>query len=190
MKQADKLVKQQAIKREYDRAARQKREPHFPQGEGHSIVGSIYDCNRAGFERALKSYWSRLYVGWNPFKKDGRGCWEVWQTPSRKTAKIAYKDDNMTIITSEYESSDFEHWVADLDFLSYDFIKRLREMDGWENKQLIAQHDEKYEQHFIDLEKQEDDNIKYIVKNNKQVFRDLLDYTQSGFNPLDFFNKK
>jgi hypothetical protein len=96
----------------------------------------------------------------------------------------------MTIITSEYESSDFEHWVADLDFLSYDFIKRLREMDGWENKQLIAQHDEKYEQHFIDLEKQEDDNIKYIVKNNKQVFRDLLDYTQSGFNPLDFFNKK
>jgi len=96
----------------------------------------------------------------------------------------------MTIITSEYESSDFERWVADLDFLSYDFIKRLREMDGWENKQLIAQHDEKYEQHFIDLEKQEDDNIKYIVKNNKQVFRDLLDYTQSGFNPLDFFNKK
>lgn len=190
MKIQDRKVKEQAIKREYDRAARQKREPKFIQGYGHLVVGSIFDCNRNSFERALRAYWDKLYVGWNPYKKEGRGCWEVWQKPSKQVAKIAYEGEDFHILMLEEEPSDYEHWVADLDYLSYDFIQKLREMDSWENKQLVANHDDAYEAYFDKLEQEEEDNIKYVVRHNKQAFRDLLEYTKSGFNPLDFFRRK
>jgi hypothetical protein len=189
---ADKIVKNQAILREYERADRQKREAKFPQKDGNIVVGTMYDCNRKHFERALKAYSERLYVGWNPFKKDGQGCWEVWFRPSRKTPVLRYYDEltGVKIYTAEYVPNDFEHWVADCDYLSYDFIGKLREMDSWENKQLISGHDDALQAHEDKLERQEDDNIKQIVKENKKAFRDLLDYTQSGFDPVQFFYRK
>jgi len=192
MRLADQRIKEQAIKREYELAQRRKRDPKFAHGWGHSTVGSIHDCNRAAFERSLRAYWDRLYVGWNPYKKDGNGCWEVWQKPAEKRPILAYDDEttNTKIYTLEAISSDYIHWVADLDYLSYDFIAKLRSMDAWEDKQLLQKHDDAYEAHFDKLEREENENIKYVVKHNKQVFRDLLDYTQQGFNPLDFFNKR
>lgn len=211
MTKNDKLIKEQAIIREYEMALRRKREPEFTHREGHSIIGSIHDCSRKGFERALRAYWDRLYVGWNPYKKEGKGCWEVWQRPSTKKPVLwgYVKDGDFSTFKSslsfhnqyaetgwekvfslEWKPNDYEHWVADLEYLSYNFIGRLREMDSWENKQLVAQHDEKYEEHFRKLESEENDNIKQIVKEHKRAFRDLLDYTQSGINPLDFFTKR
>lgn len=192
MTKADQLVKKQAIQREYEQAARRKREPKFPHGPGHASTGSIYDCNRKSFEKALRSYWDKLYVGWNPYKKDGQGCWEIWQQPSKKSRVLQYHNEEtgVKIYTLEFKPNDFEHWVADLDYLSYDFIGKLRSMDAWENKHLIAQHDDEYEAHREKLERDEDDNIRQVVKENKRAFRDLLEYTQAGFNPLDFFTKK
>jgi len=192
MRKSDTLVKNQAILREYEIASRRKREAKFPKGEGNTVVGTIFDCNRKGFEKALRAYSDRLYLGWNPFKKDGRGCWEVWHRPSRKTATLAYHDEvtGFKLYTADYKPNDYEHWVADLDYLSYDFIQKLREMDSWENKHMIAKHDEEIDSFKQKLDREEEENIKYVVKHNRQAFRDLLDYTQQGFNPLDFFNKK
>lgn len=191
MIKADRLVKNQAIQREYEQAVRRKREPKFLQQEGNSIIGSIHDCSRRGFEKTLKNYWDKLYVGWNPYKKEGSGCWEVWQQPTKKSKVLQYfnEDTGLKIYTLEFKPSDYEHWVADLEYLSYGFIDKLRSMDAWENKSLLADHDDAYEKHFEKLEKEEDDNIRQVVKENKKAFRDLLDYVQAGYNPLDFYRK-
>lgn len=191
MTKTDRIVRKMALERELALAERRKRPISLPRGPGNTCIGSVHDCSRTGFERALRAYWDKLFVGWNPYKNEGRGCWEVWQYPSKKTAVLRYDDEktNTKIYTLESVFSDYLHWVADLDYLSYSFIKKLREMDAWENKQLISGHDDKYEEHFQKLEKEEDENIKYVVKHNRTAFKDLLEYTQAGFDPLQFFTK-
>lgn len=188
----DKIILNQAILRHKEQEIRQKREVPIPHGSGSIVTGTIFDCNRHYFERLLKAYWSQLYVGWNPFKKQGQGCWEVWQRPIRKTAILRYDDvaSETRIFTLEYRPNDFEHWVADLDFLDVKFIDKLRKMDSWTNKSLVADHDDEFDKYHEQQEQKELDNLKYVIKHNKQAFRDLLDYTQEGFDPLQFFNKK
>lgn len=192
MIQTDRLILNQAILRHKERQVRQKRDIPIPHGPGWLRKGSIFDGNRKNFEKALRAYSDRLYVGWNPMKNDGNGCWEIWHRPSRKTAVLQYYDEKtgFKLYSAEYQPNDFEHWVADLDFLDINFIGKLRNMDSWENKQLISGHDDKTEEEKQKLEQNEDEHLKYVVRHNKQAFRDLLDYTQAGFNPLQFFNKK
>lgn len=192
IKTSDKLILDQAILRHKEREDRQKREITLPHGPGWVTVGSVHDCNRDHFEKLLRAYWDRLYVGWNPMKNGGRGCWEVWQRPSLKTPILAYHDEvtGLKIWKTEYRPNDFEHWVADLDYLNYSFIEKLKKMDSWENKQLISQADDEYEAYQVKLEKDEEDNIRQVVKENKKHFRDLLDYVQSGYEPTQFFRKK
>lgn len=187
--QSDKLVLQQAIQRHKEREDRQKREITIPKGDGWVSKGSVFDCNRHSFQRSLEAYDNQLYVGWNPMKNDGRGCWEIWRRPNLKTPILAYHDEitGLKIYRTEYRPNDFEHWVADLDFLNRDFIKRLKEMDAWENKQLISKHDDDYEESLTQNEEKEAEHLKYVVRHNKSAFKDLLEYTQQGFNPLDFF---
>lgn len=188
----DKITKNQAILRNQEREVRQKRRIDPDRGPGNTSVGSIHDCNRKHFERALRACWDKLYVGWNPYKNEGRGCWEVWQRPSKKTPVLRYHNEvtGEKIYTLDFLPNDFEHWVADLDYLSYDFIGKLKEMDSWENRNLVAQHDQSLEDYNQKQQKKEDDNIKYVVRHNRQQFRDLLDYTQQGFDPLQFFTRK
>lgn len=190
MLKADKIVKDQAILRLQELSVRRKKDYKVPQGTGNTVTGTIFDCNRKKFEQMLKAYSDRLYIGWNPFKNEGLGCWELWHRPSVKTPTVAYDDGQLAIITMDYKPNDFEHWVDDLTYLSYNYIKKLSEMDAWNNKQLIQQTDEQIDAAQQKVEKEEADNIKYVVRHNKQAFRDLLDYTQAGFDPLQFFNKK
>lgn len=186
----DSVIKDQAILRNQEQQERRKREILLPRGPGNTVTGSIHDCNRKHFERVLKAYWDKLYVGWNPYKNDGIGCWEVWQQPSKKTPVLRYEDDSMSLWTMEYKPSDYEHWVADIPYLSYSFIYKLKAMDAWENKHLTQQADDQLDEYHEKRQKAEDDNIKYVVKHNKSLFRDLLDYTQQGYDPMQFFTRK
>lgn len=192
MLKQDLLVKNQAILRNKEREFKQKREIKLPQGPGSISVGTIYDCNRNHFERLLKAYWDKLYVGWNPFKSEGLGCWEIWQRPLKKTPVLQYHDEitGDKIYTLEYRSSDYEHWVADLPHLSYAFIEKLKKMDSWENKNQVSDHDYEHAKYQDKLEAQENENIRNVVKDNKKHFRDLLDYVQSGYDPVQFFYRK
>jgi len=190
MIKADKLILDQAILRNRETEARRKQESLPPRGLGGVVVGTIFDCNRRHFERVLRDYSDRLYVGWNPFKKDGQGCWEVWHRPTYKTPVYRGDFEGVAYYSLEYKPNDFEHWVADLDYLDYSFVSKLREMDAWENKQLVSAHDDKYEEHRDTEDRKETEHLRYIVKHNRSLFRDLLDYTQQGYNPLDFFSKK
>jgi hypothetical protein len=125
-------------------------------------------------------------------KNEGKGCWEVWHRPSRKTQVLAYHDETtgLKIYTAEYQPNDFEHWVADLEVLSMDFFGKLRAMDAWENKHLISGHDDQVEEDRKKADKREDEGLKYIIKHNRKAFQDLLEYTQSGFHPMTFFTDK
>ncbi len=179
--QADKQVLAQAILRHKEREARQKREIPIPKGDGWVSKGSLHDCNRRAFQRALEAYWSKLYVGWNPMKREGRGCWEVWQQPSKKTPILEYLNEatGERIYRMEYQVNDFEHWVADLEYLSLGFIRRLREMDSWDNKQLISDHDYQHAKHQEQADEKETEAIKYLVKHERRLFRDALDQYKS-----------
>ncbi len=190
MTNQDRIVKSQAILREQETEFRRKQIRQVPKGPGNTCVGSIFDCNRKSFERMLKGYWDRLYVGWNPFKNEGRGCWEVWSRPSKKTATLEYEDTSgLKFYKLDYKPNDYEHWVADLDYLHYGFIEKLKKMDSWENKQLVSDHDYEYTKYQDKEQQKEDDNIKYVVRHNKQLFKDLLEYTQQGYDPLQFFRR-
>ncbi len=190
MIKADKIVKDQAILRNEEQQMRRKIEQTPVRGIGNTVVGTIFDCNRKHFARVLRDYSDRLYVGWNPYKKEGQGCWEIWHRPTYKTPVYRGEFEGVEYYSLEYKPNDFEHWVADLDYLDYAFLDKLREMDSWENKNLISQHDDSIENARIKDEEEENKHLKYVVRHNKKAFRELLDYTQAGFNPLDFFTKK
>jgi len=173
MRNNDELVKIRHYKKMIAQAERRGNDPQLQRGPGHTRKGSIFDCDRKSFEKALTNYWDRLYVGWNPYKNEGNGCWEVWQKPIKKE-----------------DTSDFEHWVADLPYLTLAFIKRLKEMDAWENKNIVKDIDDKYEDEQLKLTKEEEDNIRYVVRHNKSLFKRLKVLAQDGYNPLWFFSDK
>ncbi len=191
MIKADIAVREQAISRYREQELRRKTEITPVRGIGSIVTGTIYDCNVKHFRRVLRDYSDRLYVGWNPYKKDGQGCWEIWHRPTYKTPVYRGKHEGIEYYSLEYRPNDFEHWVADLDYLDYAFLDRLREMDSWENRNLISGHDEALDQLRVKADKDETEHLKYVVRHNKQAFKDLLEYTQQGYNPLEFFiNKK
>ncbi|GAC1501952.1 MAG: hypothetical protein NVS1B10_06460 [Candidatus Saccharimonadales bacterium] len=171
MRSNDELLKIRHYKNELATAFRRKREPKLPLGPGHVIKGSMFDCNRKVFEKALTDYWDRLFVGWNPYKLDGKGCWEVWQKPIAKQ-----------------ELNDFEHWVADLEYLSLEFIKKLESMDAWKHKSMVSDIDEAHENYEAELDRKETELIKYTVKHNKSLFGKLKGLAQDGYNPLWFLS--
>lgn len=174
----DNRVKLHHKKTALEKAVRTKKTLILHTGIGHIVTGSIHDCNRAYFERLLKQYWDRLFLGWNPYKKEGKGCWEVWQEPINKG-----------------ELHDMEHWVADLEYLTPKFIDELRRMDSWEHKKqtglsLVDTMDRKFDDYEDVIQKKEDESIKYAIKHNKKLFRQLKDLAQEGYNPFWFFSDK
>lgn len=189
--QADRIVRDQAIRRHRAQEHRQKREKPFHQGPGWTKVGSIFDMNRATFGRMLRAYSTDLYFGWNPMKNFGYGVWEVWQKPRMLTPvkqDVTFNGESVFIL--EYQPNDFEHHVFDLQFLTPRFIEKLREMDMWENKHLIKQADDRLETDNEKINKEEEDSIKYAVRHNKAAFKKLKALAQDGYNPLWFFSDK
>lgn len=186
----DRKVRDQAIRRHREKEFRQKRQIPVPNGPGWTSVGSIFDCSRVEFEKKLKSYFSDLYVGWNPLKRDGLGCWEIWQKPSKLTAVKQGNFGDGILYLLELCPNDFEHHVYDLPYLTYAFIDKLREMDMWENKQFLEQMDENDDIEYERQEKKEADAIKYAVRHNKSLFKKLKELAQDGYNPFWFFSDK
>lgn len=178
MNKNDKIVRDHHVKQALLKAIRTQRECTLPHGLGNIRVGSLFDCNRQDFEKLLTSYWDRLFVGWNPFKAEGRGCWQVWQRPIAKA-----------------ELNDMEHWVADIPYLTPKFITRLKEMDSWEHRaktglSLVESADRKNDEWTELAEKKEDELIHNAVKDHKSQFNKLKGLAQDGYNPFWFLSDK
>lgn len=192
MKWSDKQVLKQATQKLHRKMQMAGRPPSgwAIHGPGHANKGSIFDCNREYFERALKTYFSELYLGWNPYKNEGRGVWEVWQMPVRRKMVYQGRIDGVPLYTAEIEPNDFEHHVYDLPYLTVAFIDKLREMDSWLVKDYFRQADYKQWDQEDKEDKIEEDNIKYVVRHNKDLFGKLKGLAQDGFNPFWFFSDK
>lgn len=154
---------------------------------GNTVQGNLFDCSKRLFIRDLKNYDKELYLKWNPKKLDGLGIWEVWRNPTKKTAIDHGEFMGGRLYTLEYKPNNFEHHVKDLDFLSYDFMNDLRKMDMWADKHYLDKLDNAYDDIEEKAELAEEESIKYAIKHNKKLFKEMHEYTKSGINPLDFF---
>lgn len=172
---ADKLVRDMFIKKVKRTEARKGIFLAPPRRIGNITKGTLHDCNRKAFERSIRAYDSKLIVGWNPLKRDGLGVWEVWRLPEHKPVS---------------EMSDFEHWVADLPYLSYGFIEKLKSMDSWANKHQVVDSEQAAEDYESALNKHEEELVKYAVKHNKRAFREMAGHVKQGINPFWFFSDK
>lgn len=189
---SDKQVLSQARKKLHDKICKSGRPPPgwAVNGPGHTAKGSMYDCNRGYFERVLKSYYSELYLGWNPYKNYGHGVWEVWQKPVRQTKVYQGRIDGVPLYSFISEPNDMEHHVYDLPFLTISFISKLKEMDSWEQKRFFEEADDKQDDQEAKEDKIFDESIKYAVRHNKSAFRQLKQLAQDGYNPFWFFSDK
>jgi hypothetical protein len=183
----DQLVKQQFLNKVRQTETRRKHPVKIHIGEGSLCKGSVMDCSHKTFSEALHFYDKRLYYGWNPYKREGRGVWEVWYEPSYLTAVQDNNLEGYPFFQLVRIANDFEHHVKDLEFLNLDFIRQLGEMDMWKNKSFAKDLDEKIDTHEKKLEKELSESIKYTVKHNKKEFGQLKELAEHGYNPFWFF---
>lgn len=153
---------------------------------GKLVQGSLFDCNKKRLERMLKDYDKQLYLKWNPKKNKGWGCWELRRRPNQKTL-ITHDCGDFVIHKVAYKENDLVHHVLDLEYLSYSVLDRLREMDAWENKRLIADGDYEAER------RQDREYDKYVedrrhaIRQDKKYWKEYLELVRSGYNPAWFF---
>lgn len=154
---------------------------------GHLVQGSIFDCNKKKFIRAIKDYDKQLYLKWNPKKNKGFGCWELRRYPSTKTPVFGGRFEGVAYYRLEHVEQDLIHHIMDMPYLTYQVVDRLKEMDAWENKRLLTDGEEEAERLII---KEEDDyraERQYQVKQDKKYWKEYLELVRSGYNPFWFF---
>lgn len=150
---------------------------------GWTIRGHVLDVNVAAFNRALKQYDKQLYTVWNPHKMRGWGCWEIRRLPNQKMVTYQCTHEGNTFFKLEYVETDIIHHVMDCAFLNYDAIRRLKEIDAWNNPNWVAdleRREETFRQR--ELERRQAD-LKYSIKQNKTVARDFMEAVRSGVTP-------
>jgi hypothetical protein len=166
-------------------------------GIGFVVRGSIFDCDQKYFDRVLKTYFKELYFGWNPFKNNGQGVWEVWQRPLTKTAVLQAECKSYSIVElrdlptkDNYAVYDMSYHVYDLPYLTPEFVNKLREMDAWENQRFFQDADDEQDEMEARNDRAEEESIKYAVRHHKSLFGKLKQYAQDGYNPFWFFSDK
>lgn len=151
---------------------------------GRIIRGHVLDVNEKAFVGTLQFYDPQLYVKWNPTKLRGWGCWEVRRRPDMKLpVDVVPIGEDASIVRLEYKEFDIVNHVLDAAFLNYDIMRKLREMDTWNKGHDIHDMDYINEQRAAELKQQQKEDLKYLFKENKNMFRYLKDLVKSGHNP-------
>lgn len=154
---------------------------------GSVVQGSVLDMNKKYFCEKLKQYDPRLYLKWNPKKRKGHGVWEIRIKPSKPTLVYHGEFMGQELCSLEYIESDMIHHVLDVNVLNMQVFNKLREMDAWENKNLIAEGDYEAERQLIKQELQQDEERLRMIRENKKYFRELHEVARSGVNPASLF---
>lgn len=150
---------------------------------GRLVKGHVMDVNPKHFQRALQDYDKFLYVTWNPNKLKGWGCWEIRRRPEYKSVVDRVEFQGVTYTRIEYKEYRDIHHVLDCAFLNYDAIRKLKEMDTWQDSHWI--HHEQYLRDKLD-DKTIDDatrELKYSLRYNKSAIKDFMELVRSGKNP-------
>lgn len=158
-----------------------------PNPIGNIIVGSVLDVNKKHLERALKDYDSQLYVQWNPRKRNGLGIWEIRRRPTKKTAVFKTVWEGNKIYQLEYVEQDLVHHIMDVEYLNYNVLTRLKEMDSWNSKDWIGDMDYEAERAYERETEKNRAERKYMIKDNLKQLKALREEFLSGNNPLRHF---
>jgi len=162
---------------------------------GRVASGHVLDCNKRGFDQALRAYDPMLYTVWNPKKCKGHGCWEIRRRPEFNSAVDVVEYEGAIIIKVGPHEVDLVHQVLDCGFLNYDALRKLKEMDAWQygtTSQYLDLMDrktqDKKEQELSDQVAYRRDAARYF----KKQIRALKQFVLDGGNPheiADFWNK-
>lgn len=154
---------------------------------GRLIKGHLLDVDEKKFNEALRAYDPCLYTEWNPKKLHGWGCWEIRRRPEFKTVVETAKFEDATVVRVEYLEHNWLHHVLDAAYLNYDAIRRLKEMDAWENEkhQLydLDTLEQREEQEQAKIRAKSREEMTYMVKEYRSAFTDYMNLVRKGVNP-------
>jgi hypothetical protein len=150
---------------------------------GKVVKGHVLDVSVGPFVRALQDYDKQLYVTWNPNKLRGWGCWEIRRRPNTPCAVYQGSHEGMSFYKLMYVESDLTHHVLDAAFLNYDAIRRIKEMDTWGNKNWIDSFEQREEEAREQVRRKANEELKYAIRHNKSLARDLREAARSGIHP-------
>jgi hypothetical protein len=150
---------------------------------GKVVKGHVFDVNKKHLEKALKDYDNQLEIRWHTDKNRGRGCWELWRRPSQMTLIPRAAG----FFELRYVYKPMIHHVMDVEFLSYNIITKLKEMDAWQHAD--------YDQALIDQSREIErktraaakEELRYGLKHNRRFVTAFKDAVASGYNPGAFF---
>lgn len=150
---------------------------------GKLVRGSIFDCDKAQLESALRFYDSQLYIEWNPKKNNGYGVWELRRRPAKKS--IVYKGSHasMHFHALEYVENPMINHVMDMPNLSYKVIERLKAIDTWNVKNWAHELDAKEEQFARAQREKARAEMRYNIKQFRTQFLAFKEMLLSGLNP-------
>lgn len=156
----------------------------FPRGMGSIVKGSVFDVNRKSFERALKAVDPELFLIWNPFEAKGEGSWQVWINPLEKSL-ISQGGGYYTL---EYRLLPVAHHIANLPYLHYTFIDKIKQSRA--TVQDILDQDYEARRKLVKNEASARDDKRAAVREDRKYWKVFKDYVASGYNPLWFFDHK
>lgn len=151
---------------------------------GRTVRGSVWDWPLWKITKEVQRIEPRLYFKWNPEKNEGRGIWELRIHPTKKTAVNQGWVGEALLFTVEYVENPLEHHIKDFEVINGRVIDWLHEHDTQKDKFWTQKLDEAYVSAIDSADKKNAENRKYIAKHYKKEFRQLLDLTQSGYDPM------
>ena len=149
---------------------------------GSLIKGSIFDCNKNSLEKALKRYDPRLYIKWNPRKREGYGVWEIRIRPRLKT--LVRHDENFCSL--EWRESDLIHHVLDVPILSYRILDKIYEMDSYRSANYGKDLDDQLDKAEDDIDRRRLEEMRLRIRDDKKYVREWQELVRSGYNPMWF----
>lgn len=159
------------------------------QGWGNTVVGHVLDCNKKYLERAMRDLDPQLYLKWNPIKRFGLGMWEIRRRPDHKTTVFKTVWDGVKIFELEYKETDVGNHIFDREFLSYEIVEHLKEIDTWETDWLAdLDYTEEVAQAQIAAKKKQE--TREFIRDNRTWAKDYFEAVRSGINPLYYFRSE
>lgn len=127
-----------------------------------------------------------LYVKWNPKKARGWGCWEIRRRPEFNSALDVAEFDGKLIFKVGPKEYNLVHHVLDCEFLNYDAIRKLKEMDTFQHgtaSQYLDKVDRATKTKETRMAEAREKELTYMVRHYRAEIKAFQDALRDGVNP-------